>query len=197
MSENVKKYSEICSKIGLAMLLFYAFFTLSTFAVAVFSGVLEAFIGKFASDVTYEILLAIVYFLSFSAAAFILRKITKNLPMSKPIFTSFKLSKTFILLIIAIIAVNYTLSFLNALLITSIIPTFGVGVSAQSGELIGKPMWQIVTFFIISIVSTAIVPAICEEYLFRGAVLPNLLPFGKTTAIIGSAVLFGLMHQNS
>ena len=34
MSENVKAYSNICSKIGYAMLIFYAFFTLSAFGVA-------------------------------------------------------------------------------------------------------------------------------------------------------------------
>ena len=44
MSENAKIYSRVCSQIGFAMLLFYAFFTLSTFGVAIFSGMLELFI---------------------------------------------------------------------------------------------------------------------------------------------------------
>lgn len=37
----------------------------------------------------------------------------------------------------------------------------------------------------------------CEEFLFRGCILSNLLPFGKKTAVIGSAVLFALMHNNT
>lgn len=196
MSENARLYSVVCSKIGLAMLLFYAFFTLSTFGVAIFSSVLGRFINPFTADIIYEILLAIVYFLSFSAGAFILRKITKDMPTARPIYTSFNLSKYFVLLIIAIIAVNYTLAFLNSILVTSIVPSFGTGVATQGADLEGKSITQTVILFIISIVSTAVVPAICEEYLFRGAVLPNLLPFGQTTAIIGSAFLFGLMHQN-
>ena len=196
MSENAKIYSKVCSQIGFAMLLFYAFFTLSTFGVAIFSGMLERIIGKFASDVVYEILGSIVYFLSFSSAAYILRRMTKKLPTSRPIYTSFKLSKSIILLIIAIVAVNYTLAFLNSLLVTSIVPTFGTGISTSNPDLVGKPMGKVITLFVLSIISTAVVPAISEEYLFRGAVLTNLLPFGKTTAIIGSAFLFGFMHQN-
>ena len=42
----------------------------------------------------------------------------------------------------------------------------------------------------------ALVPAVCEEFFFRGTILSNLLPFGRGVAIIGSAVVFGLMHQN-
>ena len=49
---------------------------------------------------------------------------------------------------------------------------------------------------VFSFVSTALVPGFCEEFLFRGCVLSNLLPYGKTTAIVGSAVLFALMHGN-
>ena len=69
MSENTGIYSRVCSQIGFAMLIFYAFFTLSTFGVAFFGGFLMAFIGEFASEVVYEILAAIVYFLSFSTPA--------------------------------------------------------------------------------------------------------------------------------
>ncbi|WP_010630667.1 CPBP family intramembrane glutamic endopeptidase [Sporolactobacillus vineae] len=35
-----------------------------------------------------------------------------------------------------------------------------------------------------------------EEFLYRGVVLHSLLKFGKPFAIIGSALLFGLMHGN-
>ena len=44
--------------------------------------------------------------------------------------------------------------------------------------------------------AVAIVPAFCEELLFRGVVLSNLMPYGKANAIIVSAMLFGLMHGN-
>jgi membrane protease YdiL (CAAX protease family) len=50
--------------------------------------------------------------------------------------------------------------------------------------------------FMLGFVSIALVPAVCEEFLFRGCVLSNLLPYGRTTAIVGSALLFALMHSN-
>ena len=43
---------------------------------------------------------------------------------------------------------------------------------------------------------TAIVPAVFEEFAFRGVVLNKLRKFGDSYAIIMSAVLFGLMHGN-
>lgn len=43
-------------------------------------------------------------------------------------------------------------------------------------------------------ISSVILPAFVEEMVFRGFILHLLLPWGKTFAIVVSAVLFGLMH---
>ena len=40
----------------------------------------------------------------------------------------------------------------------------------------------------------ALTPAICEEWFFRGFVLSSLRRFGFATAVVGSALLFGMMH---
>ena len=53
--------------------------------------------------------------------------------------------------------------------------------------------YEIVLNFIV----ISIVPGFCEEFLFRGAILSNLRPFGRSNAVIISAVLFALMHQNA
>jgi membrane protease YdiL (CAAX protease family) len=46
-----------------------------------------------------------------------------------------------------------------------------------------------------SVVTIAIVPACCEEILFRGVILRSLLAsFGPAVAILGAATLFGLIH---
>lgn len=50
--------------------------------------------------------------------------------------------------------------------------------------------------FLLEIVDTAIVPAVFEEFAFRGVVLNKLRKFGDSYAVIMSAVLFGLMHGN-
>lgn len=43
-------------------------------------------------------------------------------------------------------------------------------------------------------ISSVILPAFVEEMIFRGYILHLLLPYGKTFAILVSAVLFGVMH---
>ena len=43
--------------------------------------------------------------------------------------------------------------------------------------------------------STAIIPALVEELLFRGAILSSIRPYSESGAILISALLFGLMHQ--
>ena len=46
------------------------------------------------------------------------------------------------------------------------------------------------------IVSTALMPAIAEEFAFRGIILGSLRKYGDAFAIIASAVMFGAMHGN-
>lgn len=49
---------------------------------------------------------------------------------------------------------------------------------------------------IISVIAVSVIPALLEEFAFRGVVLGILRPYGDSYAIIVSAVLFGLMHGN-
>lgn len=49
---------------------------------------------------------------------------------------------------------------------------------------------------IIRYLTVAVAPAFAEEFLFRGVFYANLRPFGRTQAILISAFLFALMHQN-
>jgi membrane protease YdiL (CAAX protease family) len=47
---------------------------------------------------------------------------------------------------------------------------------------------------VLSVTAIAIMPALCEETLFRGIVLPSLGRMGNLTALLGSATLFALIH---
>lgn len=68
-----------------------------------------------------------------------------------------------------------------------------LGYNYQSGTSGGSyPFW----LFLINIVTTAVLPAICEETALRGMLLHGLSSFGTTKAIIFSSILFGLMHMN-
>lgn len=53
-----------------------------------------------------------------------------------------------------------------------------------------RPLWQSIAFF-------AVAPAVCEELLHRGLVLPSLCKrLGPPAGLITGAVLFGLSHFN-
>ena len=50
---------------------------------------------------------------------------------------------------------------------------------------------------LIALILTAVLPAICEEFLHRGILLNGLIKqFGVRRAILWSSILFGLMHMN-
>ncbi len=50
--------------------------------------------------------------------------------------------------------------------------------------------------FALAFISTAIVPAIVEEFACRGVILGLLKRFGEGFAVITSSIIFGLMHGN-
>jgi membrane protease YdiL (CAAX protease family) len=45
-----------------------------------------------------------------------------------------------------------------------------------------------------SVAAIALAPALCEELVYRGTLLPALLRWGRGPAIVVSALAFGLMH---
>jgi len=81
---------------------------------------------------------------------------------------------------------NYIASLLNVLLtpfhLTTDLPN-------DYGEM------GIVEFLLFAI-SVSIIPAIVEEFAFRGIVMGQLRKYGESFAIIVSSILFGMMHGN-
>jgi len=51
------------------------------------------------------------------------------------------------------------------------------------------PLWQVWVFI-------ALLPAVCEEMLFRGLILSGFRPMGKWPAIAATGLLFGLAHAS-
>lgn len=49
---------------------------------------------------------------------------------------------------------------------------------------------------VLMVISSALVPAFIEEFVFRGIVVGVLRKYGDAFAIISSAIMFGLMHRN-
>ncbi|MBO4433803.1 MAG: CPBP family intramembrane metalloprotease [Clostridia bacterium] len=50
--------------------------------------------------------------------------------------------------------------------------------------------------FLLTLIATVIVPALLEEFAFRGIVLGLLRPYGDAFAIIASSIVFGIFHGN-
>lgn len=70
-------------------------------------------------------------------------------------------------------------------------------------SIIGYPLQQNlplpldnVGWLVVNLVLLALIPAVCEEFLFRGVILTGLLPLGKTKAVLLSSLMFMLMHGN-
>jgi membrane protease YdiL (CAAX protease family) len=49
---------------------------------------------------------------------------------------------------------------------------------------------------IVMYMTSSLAPAFAEEFLFRGVFYSELRPYGRTQAVLLSALLFALMHQN-
>ncbi len=187
LSDTDRQYRSLCNRIGAALLVFYLIFNIMS---VVISAAQELVATKFPSDFL-DVILSLSYYaaylFSFMFPVLFFKAISKKHSFPE-LNLKFKLSKKLWLIIPAAVGVNFFFAELNHLLLLPI----------NFSELISSPVPE--TYyahnFILDIIGTAIVPAFCEEFLFRGLILAALLPYGKKTAIFGSAILFGLMHQN-
>ena len=188
--QNDKNFRKIAGKIGLCLCLWLAIFQGLNVVAAVFS---ELFLYLGMDEAVWyvfsEILYMLAYIFGFVIPTLILRKLLRSKEKCVPIMKK-GVSALTPLLIVAAIAINFAAAYMNSYLITLILPFQEMDISlfAEGAD----EAYEIVLFLI----STAVIPALVEELLFRGVILSNLMPFGRDTAILGSAFLFGLMHGN-
>lgn len=69
-----------------------------------------------------------------------------------------------------------------------------VGYQAAGG--IGLPMDNF-GWFVLNVLLLAVLPAICEELIFRGIIFGGMREMGETSAVFFSAFLFALFHGNA
>lgn len=186
--KNLKK---LALKIGFAMLLFYGMFSLLGTIAVVIEEILGEFMYADAAHIIGQTLYGCIYFLSFTVPAILICKLQKKQEGYRSINFSAKLPKYTPLIIVAAIAINYAVAYFNNIIFMPLLPTFNEMVDATTASEISP--WARI---IMMVFTTAIVPALCEEFLFRGAILSNLAPYGRGAAILFSSLLFGLMHQN-
>lgn len=193
LKTNEFYYRQTVSSIGIAMLILLLLMNV----VGILSSLLQVVVSLLSIDpvameLTTQMFYAVGYLLTFMIPAFVLKRlILKRGYVFHPMKAELHISPYLPVIVLGGIFLIWCQSYLN----TAVVSIFNY--SAFSSEVLwgnGEPQYayQIVLQFIVM----ALVPAFCEEFLFRGAILTNLLPFGRVPAILISSLLFSVMHQN-
>lgn len=183
-----KSYRKQITRIGVAMLIFLGC-TLLRSVLYLLAEYLVADMRTVPRIVVLSLIEALLYSAMFLVPAFVLKRLIKKAP-HQPINTSFAITRSFPLYLFATIAIVFAAGELNALLTDFFVsapttPSAEAVILTQNFEII------------LMVITTAVVPAFVEEYLFRGVVLGAMRPFGRTPAIVVSALCFALMHGNA
>lgn len=168
--------------------------TISTVAYGI-TPALEPFLRTFArehgmraSDLIYAVeqtFSLFAYLISFLVPAFVFKFMTRK-DDPEPMRLGIKLEPNTPIVILGSIGIVIGAAYINSFMVSFI--DFG---TLFETDPLTSPVRVLMTF-----ISIAVVPALSEEFLFRGCILSNLLPYGKNTAILFSALLFALMHGN-
>ena len=185
-----KEYKRLTLRLGFAMLLLFVLLQGLMTLLGLGQLLFEAFLTEKVADVLYWGLYNVFYFVSFMLPVPFFFLISRKEKPQRMCF-DIRFPKHFWLLSIACVGMITAAGQINNLLLA---PFTGQSESTDMIlELISSDRSYMVVLVFVMIV---IVPPFCEEFLFRGLVLGNLLPYGKGLAIVGSALLFAAMHQN-
>ena len=192
--QSISRYSSLMSRIALVLMLQCL---LMYFCGRVFNFTRALFIAADGYNITADIIFlvldcivsCIIYLVPVKVFDYFQRNSfrEKNMPVKKeiisndmiPIVTTLGICTGTVAYVINDFAVNAVADYTG----------FGDDYLFLSGFKYG---YQIVIYFII----IAVIPAICEELLFRKVLCDALEPYGPKTAIIVTSVLFSLMHTS-
>ncbi len=187
-------FRKTIGKIGISMLCFLLLFNIFSIAVVFLSEFLSLSGESGVTEtVISQLFYAIGYFLCFALPAALLRLLLRNSASAVPAFSGApRLSRSILPILFAGIFLIFSAATVNALFFSSLWDGFfpSAGAVAEGAEPLRPYEW------VLQWIVMAVVPGICEELLFRGAILSGCLPFGRSSAIFISAFLFSMMHQN-
>ncbi len=185
-----KEYKSLTLRLGFAVLLMLVLLqglmTMLAFGQLIF----EALLIEKAADILYWSLYNLFYVLSFMLPVPFFMLISGK-KQGEPIRFEVRFPRRFALMAIASVAMILAAGQINSLLVAPF-----SGESASTDMILDMVSPEKGYMVVLVFVMIVIVPAFCEEFLFRGLVLGNLLRYGKGIAVIGSALLFAAMHQN-
>lgn len=179
-----RAYTRALNLMGWSLVIFLGLFTmLSTWDQMIFAELLTGDVGK----AIYGLISSVCYMAPFILGGvmfYLFNKKTKT----QPICYSIKLPALFPLMILGGLAIITAAAYINSWFCTLI----GYEIPP---ELIAPQGYDDAST-VIMYMTIGLAPAFAEEFLFRGVIYGNLRPFGRTQAILISAALFALMHQN-
>ncbi len=125
---------------------------------------------------------ALYIVIPFAFAALIFKKINNNAEMFLPKRSSPKYGALYV---VGTIGISYIINMSIGLLFPDFVEFF----NNESASTVKDPLE-----IILSVIMIAVLPAVLEEWAFRGVLLKNMLPYGRGGAIVIWSVLFGLAH---
>lgn len=188
--QNKRNFKKVCSSIGFNLVILFLIMSIFIIPFMFFL----VYKTDSASEVVYDPISFNLFNSMFSLLAFFIYEIiyvkTHKLSFNK--LVPFK--KTDLRKFIPLIFITYA-AFTVANYATEIISNnFSLlGIHNSEGiDNVGNSIGEYIIYFI----SIAIVPAISEEFAFRGVILGTMQKYGDGFAIFTSSLLFGLMHGN-
>lgn len=187
--ENEQQYRSVINRIAGTMLIFLLLSNALGLISMGLVSIWEEFLIEPWAEIASSVTDGIVYALSFMLPVCFFRLFSHGKP-SEPMKLAPRLPKETFAYVFAGMAVILSAAYLNYYMISF------TGYHEFSAENLWTDTYTTPHAVVLSFVTMAIIPGFVEEFLFRGLIQTNLRPFGRGCAIIGSAVLFGIMHQN-
>ena len=188
MEKRMRNYRDLLGRIGTSLLILLLLFYVLMFSLEyLVAPLLYRVMYHVTADIVYYLLQTVVYMACFMLPVFFFKRISRrSTPPVRPMRVSPRMPKTLWLYIVAGVGVTQVFAVVNSMAVRWALPDPTVYYFRQ-------PLY----IYALEWFSTALAPAFCEEFLFRGMVDNQLEPYGKTSAIVISSVLFGLMHSNA
>ncbi|MBQ6381808.1 MAG: CPBP family intramembrane metalloprotease [Clostridia bacterium] len=174
---------------GLAVILFLVFNTVVSMAMTI-PGLYTLYTENPVFSAAFSIVASFIYmFFPFLIVSFLIRARDKQVNF----FPFKKMNPKRALLCIPIGAAVCVAANIIINLMIALFEALGLKLSQQSDAL-AQP--KTVFALIITLFSTAVMPALLEEFAIRGVILQPCRKYGMAFAIIASSVIFGIMHGN-
>ena len=191
MNENIKAaYKKTVNAIAVSLALSIALLGVLAFLLAPLKSFCKEALGEEWAELLTALLECGIYFVGFLIPARLLGYFGTSSDLPKD-----EKEKPSLLWIAAVSCLSLALiilaSYANYFIVQSFSDYGDITQQSFGIRYLDKPHMML-----LYLVSSALVPAVCEELLFRGAVCRLLAKYGNCCAIVISALIFALFHTN-